>query len=72
MSVRRIGARAALVAAGVLASVALMAAPSWAIKEGNSSQSHLCAKGGWATAAPAGGPFASQDACVSYTANMLE
>jgi hypothetical protein len=49
MSVGRIGARAGVIAAGVLASVALMAAPSWANgvpnpnpTGGNREQAHEC------------------------------
>jgi hypothetical protein len=67
MSQGRVGARAALVAVGVLASVALMAAPSWA-KGGNSTASKLCE--------PAGYPgvllnqqaeaFKNEGACTSY------
>jgi hypothetical protein len=40
--------RATLVAIGVLASLALMAAPSWAAKGGNSANAKLCEPGGYA------------------------
>jgi hypothetical protein len=72
MSVGRIGARAALAAAGVLASVALMAAPSWAEsgnpnpKGGNSNQAMACHGEAWV------GIFNSHDECVSSTADKLK
>jgi hypothetical protein len=47
MSTRRIGIRAAVVGLGVLASLALMAAPSWAAKGGNSANAALCEPGGY-------------------------
>jgi hypothetical protein len=70
MSVGRIGARAALVGAGVLTSVALMAAPSWAEtnnKEGNSNQAMACHGEGWVILG-----FKSHDECVSFTADKLK
>jgi hypothetical protein len=47
MSLRRIGSRAVVVGLGVLASLALMAAPSWATKGGNSANAALCEPGGY-------------------------
>jgi hypothetical protein len=82
MSVRSIGARAALAAAGGLASVALMAAPSWANgvpnpnpPGGNSKQADACAHGGWEKLGPTGTTppfFKNQDECVSFTADKLK
>jgi hypothetical protein len=73
MSLGRIGARAALAAAGGLASVALMAAPSWANGEpnpnppgGNHNQAMACHGEAWV------GIFNSHDACVSSTADKLK
>ena len=67
MSLGRIGARAALVAVGVLASVALMAAPSWAK---NSTNSKLCEAGGYPGVlfAQDGSTFKNEGKCTSYTA----
>jgi hypothetical protein len=42
MSIGRIGTGMAVVGLGVLASLALIAAPSWAAKGGNSANSKLC------------------------------
>jgi hypothetical protein len=47
MSLGRIGSRAVVVGLGVLASLALIAAPSWAAKGGNSANSKLCEPGGY-------------------------
>jgi hypothetical protein len=73
MSVGRIGARAGVIAAGVLASVALMAAPSWANGEpnpnppgGNHNQAHACQGETYP------GIFKSHDECVSSTADKLK
>jgi len=46
MSIGRIGTRAVVVGLGVLASLTLSAAPSWAAKGGNSAHSKLCEPGG--------------------------
>ena len=79
MSVGRIAARAALAAAGVLASVALMAAPSWANGEpnpnppgGNHNQAHNCqgSTGGVENWKLLG--FTSHDECVSVLADKLK
>ena len=69
MSAGRIGTRAALVAVGVLASVLLMAAPSWAAKPGNSPNAKLCQKGKWETLVNGEGHlFKSEAECVAYGA----
>jgi hypothetical protein len=47
MSIARIGTRAAVVGLGVLASLALTTAPSWAAKGGNSGNAALCKPGGY-------------------------
>jgi hypothetical protein len=79
MSLRRIAARAALAATGVLASAALMAAPSWAEpgfpnpKGGNSNQAMACHGTGWEslTNPNTGMLFTSHDQCVSVYADKL-
>jgi hypothetical protein len=70
MSVGSMGARAALVAAGVLVSVALMAAPSWAAKGGNSANAKLCETGGYpgVLLAQDGSSFKNEGQCTKYAA----
>jgi len=46
MSLRRIGTRGVVVGLGVLMSLALTAAPSWAAKGGNSANAALCEPAG--------------------------
>jgi hypothetical protein len=59
--------RAVVVGLGVLA---LMAAPSWAAKGGNSANAALCAPGGYAGAllAQDGSAFTNEGKCTSYAA----
>jgi hypothetical protein len=77
MSLRRIATRTALVAASVLTSLALMAAPSWAgppnPKGGNSNQAMACHGTAWEGLInpTTGMPFASHDECVSVYADKL-
>jgi hypothetical protein len=70
MSLRRIAARAPVVAAGALASAALMAAPTWAGPPnphgGNSTNAKSCQGTGWESQG-----FKSHDECVSYYADKL-
>ena len=47
MSIRRIGTRTVVAGLGVFASLALMAAPSWAAEGGNSANAKLCQPGGY-------------------------
>jgi hypothetical protein len=67
MSVGTIGTRAAVVGLGVLVSVALMAAPSWAAKE---KETGLCARGAYPGTlfAQDGSAFKSTRACAKYVA----
>ncbi len=69
MSIGRIGTRAVIVCLGVFASMALMAAPSWAAKGGNSANAALC-HGGYAGVllAQDGSAFKNAGACTSYGA----
>jgi hypothetical protein len=76
MSLRRIAARSALAAAGVLASAALMAAPTWAEtnnKGGNSNQAMACHGTAWESLInpETGKVFTSHDLCVSVYADKL-
>jgi hypothetical protein len=70
MSIGRIRARAALVGLGVLASLALLAAPSWAAKGGNGGNAKLCGPGGYpgALLAQDGSAFKNAGKCTSYAA----
>ncbi len=70
MSIRRIGVRSTAVGLGVLASMALMAAPSWAAKGGNSANAALCEAGGYAGVllAQDGSAFKNEGKCTSYAA----
>jgi hypothetical protein len=70
MSLGRIGSRATVVGLGVLASLALMAAPSWAAKGGNSANAALCEPGGFAGElfAQDGSSFKNAGKCTSYAA----
>jgi hypothetical protein len=67
MSLRKIAARSALVAAGVLASVALMAAPSWA-ETGIGANAKRCGTYHGALLAQDGSSFTSTAACAKYAA----
>jgi hypothetical protein len=69
MSLGRIGARAAFAAIGVLVSLAVMAAPSWAAK-GNSANAKLCEAGGYpgVLLAQDGSAFKNEGKCTSYAA----
>jgi hypothetical protein len=70
MSTRRIVTRSAVVAIGVLASLALMAAPSWAAKGGNSANAKLCEPGGYPGVLfnQQGEGFKNAGACTKYAA----
>jgi hypothetical protein len=69
MSTRRIGTRA-VAGLGVFASLALMAAPSWAAKGGNSANAALCEPGGYAGVLfnQQGEGFKNAGACTKYAA----
>jgi hypothetical protein len=70
MSLGRIGSRAVVVGLGVLASLALMAAPSWAAKGGNEANAALCEPGGYAGVLfnQQGETFKNAGACTKYGA----
>jgi hypothetical protein len=69
MSAGRLVTRAALVAVGVLVSVVLMAAPSWAAKPGNSVNAKLCQKGKWKELVNGERHvFQSEEECVAFGA----
>lgn len=68
MSIRRIGARAALVAVGVLVSVALMVSPSSAANGGNSANAARCEQEYGVLVAQDGSTFKNAGACTSYAA----
>jgi hypothetical protein len=68
MSLGRIGSRAVVVGLGVLTSLALMAAPSWAAKGGNRANAELCEKESAALVAQDGSHFKNAGACTSYAA----
>ena len=68
MSLRRIGSRVVVVGLGVFASVALMAAPSWAAKGGNSANAKLCKPESAALVAQDASHFKNAGACISYAA----
>jgi hypothetical protein len=70
MSLRRIGSRAVVVGLGVLASLALMAAPSLAAKGGNSANAKLCEPGGYPGVLfnQLGEGFKNAGACTKYAA----
>ncbi len=68
MSIRRIGVRSTAVGLGVLASMALMAAPSWAAKGGNSANAALCEREAGVLVAQDASTFKNAGACTSYAA----
>jgi len=70
MAIGRIGTRAALVGLGVVTSLALTAAPSWAAKGGNSANAALCEPGGYpgVLLAQDGNAFKNSGKCTSYGA----
>jgi hypothetical protein len=70
MSIGRIGTRAVVVGLGVLASLALTAAPSWAANEGNSANAKLCQPGGYPGVLfnQQGQGFKNAGACTKYAA----
>src|SRR5262249_9862232 len=70
MPIGRIGTRAVVVGLGVLTSLALMAAPSWAAKGGNDGNAKLCGPGGYpgALLAQDGSVFKNAGKCSSYAA----
>jgi hypothetical protein len=70
MSLGRIGSRAAVVGLGVLASLAVMAAPSWAAKGGNSANAKLCEPGGYPGVLfnQHAETFKNEGKCTSYAA----
>jgi hypothetical protein len=70
MSLGRIGSRAVVVGLGVLASLALMAAPSWAAKGGNGANAKLCEPGGYPGVLfnQLGEGFKNAGACTKYGA----
>ena len=68
MSSRKMGARAALATAGVLVSVALMAAPSWAAPGGNSANDSLCHNYPGVLLAQDGSAFTNAGKCTAYGA----
>ena len=71
MSIGGIGSRAVLVGLGVLASLALMGAPSWAARGGNSANAALCRPGGYPglLLAQDGSAFKNSGKCTSYGAH---
>jgi hypothetical protein len=70
MSLRRIGSRAVFVGIGMLASLALMAAPSGAAKGGNEANAKLCEPGGYpgVLLAQDGSAFKNAGKCTGYAA----
>lgn len=69
MCLRRIGSRAVVVGLGAVASLALMAAPSWAAQGGNSANAELC-HGGYpgVLLGQDGSAFKNAGKCTSYGA----
>jgi hypothetical protein len=70
MSIAKISTRAAVVGLGVLASLVLTAAPSWAANPGNSSKPTLCLKGRYpgVLLSQQGAAFKGPVQCIIYVA----